>query len=173
MIPPLRYSFDLNSGYLTLTFNDVMNNGRVDPTEITFHGVPDGSDSDNMFTFTGGSTASAHGYTTALLLTEMDLNQIKRRTRLATNLNNTYISISAELISDNTGQPVTPVVTSNSFQAANYTHGTTSPTLSRFVFNTNEGNLTLSFSETVNISTIDPTAITLQNAESLGPIQRK
>ncbi|CAI8020046.1 hypothetical protein GBAR_LOCUS12006 [Geodia barretti] len=112
---------------------------------------------------TGGSTTSDNGYETELLLTEMDLNQIKKRTGLATERNNTYISLAAEFISDNAGQPVTPIVTSRSQKADEYVPDTTQPFLRQFVLDVNEGKLTLSFSETVNISTIDPTAITLQN----------
>ena len=161
----ISYTLDLDSGYLNFTFDDVMdnNNENVDPTKITFHGVFDGSDVNNMYTLTGGSTSSDNGYETELLLTEMDLNQIKRRIGLATEINDTYISLGAEFINDNSGQPVTPIVTVNSRRVTDYVPDTTQPYIREFVLDVDEGKLTLSFSETVNISTLDPTAISLQN----------
>ena len=73
--------------------------------------------------------------------------------------------MTAEFINDVAGQPVTPVVTANSLQAADYRNDTTPPTLRQFSFNVDDGTLTLSFSETVNVSSFDPSSVTLQNQQ--------
>jgi len=73
--------------------------------------------------------------------------------------------MTAEFINDVAGQPVTPVITANSLQAADYRNDTTPPTLGQFSFNVDDGTLTLSFSETVNVSSFDPSAVTLQNQQ--------
>ena len=75
-----------------------MNNALVDATRITFNGIANGSDTDNQYTLTGGSTNSSNGYETLFYLVNRDLNEIKRRTGLATDLNNTFISMAAEFI---------------------------------------------------------------------------
>jgi len=51
--------------------------------------------------------------------------------------------MTAEFINDVAGQPVTPVVTANSLQAADYRNDTTPPTLRQFSFNVDDGTLTL------------------------------
>ena len=168
----VNFTFDLNLGLLYLTFDDVMNNQMVDATQITFNGISDGSDSDNQYQLTGGTTSSNNGYETVLMLIERDLNEIKKRTGLATNVNDTFISMTAEFISDVAGQPVTPVVTANSRQTANYTSDTTQPMLRQFFFNVNAGTLTLSFSETVNVSSLNSTGLTLQNQQDQASANR-
>jgi len=62
------------------------------------------------------------------MLIERDLTEIKKRSGLATSENNTFLSMTAEFINDVAGQPVTPVVTANSLQAADYRNDTTPPT---------------------------------------------
>jgi len=44
--------------------------------------------------------------------------------------NNTSLRMTAEFIDGVAGQPVTPVITANSLQAADYRNDTTPPTLS-------------------------------------------
>ena len=162
----LSFTFDLNTGRLFLTFDDVMNNspGPVDATEIIFNGVSDGSDSDNQYELTGGTTNSPNGYVTVINLTNSDLNEIKKRTDLATDIDNTYISIRAELIRDVANLPVTPIVNADSKQAFNVTKDTTQPELLQFNLDVNTGRLTFVFSETVNVSTLQETLIVLQDS---------
>ena len=137
------------------------------PLRSPFNGVSNGSDTNNRYQLTGGSTSSPNGYETVIRLIQNDLNAIKRRTGLSTSINDTFISIAAELISDVAGQPVSPIITSMSFPAGNFTEDTTPPTLADFILNVNDGTLELMFSETVNISSLNSTAITLQNTANI------
>ena len=163
----ISYTLDLNSGLLDLTFNDVVNNQLVDPTQITFNGVANGSDVLNRYQLTGGTPVNnTNGYDTTLRLINRDLNELKRRTGLTTSENDTFISLRAEFIRDVAGQSVEAIITSNGLQAADFTPDTTPPTLDQFFFNVNDGTITLSFSETVNISSLNATAITLQNSQT-------
>ena len=159
-----RFTLDMDDGVISMTFNDVMDNQNiVDATRVTMNGVQDGSDLSNRYTLTGGTTSSPNGYETRLNLIVRDLNEIKKRSGLATSVSDTYISITAEFIRDVATQPVMAIINSNSFQAANFTPDTTDPTLDQFYFDADSGTLTLLFSETVNTSSINLTAISLQN----------
>ena len=90
----------------------------------------------------------------------------QKRTGLATSINDTYISIAAELIRDVAGRPVTPVINAESKIATNFTADTTQPELKEFFLNVNNGRLTFAFTETVNISTLNVSVFTLQNTAS-------
>ena len=89
----------------------------------------------------------------------MDLNAIKSNRLIATEENNTFVSISAELIADLANLNVK----STTIIVTEYTPDTTDPTLEGFELNINEGTLTLSFSEAIDPNITDVTQILLQD----------
>ena len=102
----------------------------MDAIQSTFNGISDGNDIENQYQITGGTTNTINGYETVIMVIERDLTEIKKRSGLAMSENNTSLRMTAEFIDGVAGQPVTPVITANSLQAADYRNDTTPPTLS-------------------------------------------
>ena len=120
-----------------------------------------------MHVILGCEANSSNGPTVVLHLSTLDTNNIKRLSGLATREENTYLSITADLISDMTGLSVVPIDTGNASRVDKYTPDVTRPEFQGFDFDVDSGVLTLTFDETVDASTLQIDDITIQNlAES-------
>lgn len=61
---------------------------------------------------------------------------------------------------------VLEIATNSAHPAAQYTPDETAPELLNFTFDANSGSIAFTFSETVDVSTLNPSAITLQAGPS-------
>ena len=81
LIPPMltNFTFDLNSGFIQLTFSDVVDPSTFTATEITMLEVGDItlSQPSNRFTFTRGTSPSPNGFIVNFTMYPEDLNAIK------------------------------------------------------------------------------------------------
>ena len=171
--PPELVNFDLDvdSGILTLEFDNVMNPDTLDATGVTIQNSA--LSTATRYTLTGGTTASDPGYTIAVNLTQDDLNEIKRNRDIATNVNTTYITITANLLSSYGGvnvEGVPPpglnvrsIVDEEGLQVQFFTDDTTDPVLVSFDLDLTAEVLSLTFDETVRAPTFDFTEIVLQS----------
>ena len=91
------------------------------------------------------------------------MNEIKRQRDLATNTSNTYVSITEDTVLDMNDNPVVSLNETNALRVSEFIYDTTDPRLDRFDLNLTSEILTLTFSETVRVDTIDVTQITIQN----------
>ena len=82
---------------------------------------------------------------------------------LAVDSNSTHLSLTSAAVDDMNGNAVVPVTETEPEAVTIYTPDTTEPQLLRFTLDLTEETLTLFFSETVNVSSIDVTGITLQS----------
>lgn len=162
--PPLLVSFDLdmNTGVLSLTFSEPVNAGSLDPTQITLQNASTGAEV-NVRLSNETTTISGNGSVMMLQL-RGDANVIKATTQLATQLLNTYLSLTSSAAQDLYGNPVLSVSPDNALLTTSYTEDSTSPELLWFILDLNIGYLKLSFSEAVDIFTFTPTNITIQNS---------
>lgn len=90
---------------------------------------------------------------------------------MLTNENNTYITLTSNLIQDERGLFVDPIPYPSlgivdALQARNFTADTNFPSLVSFVLDMDDGILYLTFNETVKSSTLERTLITFQNINS-------
>ena len=95
-------------------------------------------------------------------LSTFDLNNIKQMTTIATGTANTYLVVRDSAFADTNGNYVSNVT----LQAARCVADTTPPVLTSFSLNLASSVLTLTFSEIVNVSTLQVNAITLQNSNN-------
>ena len=171
--PPLLTEFDLdvNTGTLTLEFDNVMNPATLATSGVTIQNRERATAS---YTLTGSSsTASEPGYVIVVDLSIVDLNAIKRNDDIATEVETTYITITANLLSSYgginsanifpPGLNVLSIVDGNALQVRDFTNDTTDPVLTEFDLDVDQGVVTLTFDETVRASTLDLTEIVLQN----------
>ena len=88
----------MNSGTLILSFNDVVVASSLISTYITLVSDDSGSDSNNTYQLTDGSTTSSDGYEIEIILTVQDIEQLRLRSNLATSEDNTFIQFTMILL---------------------------------------------------------------------------
>ena len=160
----VNFTLDMNIGLLKLTFDETVNSSSLLPGEITFYSSP--INSSEFYRLTMGSVIPGSyvgQVVVSVNLTNADLNELKRRTTLAISASHTWISITAHLVRDMNKNPNVPIAMSQAIQAAAVVPDNTSPQLLSFQLDLTHEWLTLSFSETVNISSLQYTGITIQD----------
>ena len=177
---PVAQSFDLdmNTGIMTLTFSESMDAGagKTTPDFITFQQFS-ATSAGKTFTLTGGSYARGTDAESTIFyytITTADLNNIKATTigsldtyTWITMKENAFKDVSVDyfyrtprgsvLVAGSDAAGGTPL------QVSTLTKDTTAPTLDKFVVSTSDKLLYLFFSEAVDLSTFDPTAVYVQN----------
>ena len=159
---PVLHSFDLdlNTGILNLEFSEPVTILR--PSAITLQSSPTANST--SYTLTGGALLSEPSAASLqVALTDHDLNTIKALTDLATSVGNTFLSHTHNLTTDYALNEVFPVSSTRAIQTAGIIRDTTLPLLIRFSLDMNAAELKLTYDETVDVSTIDVTAVTLQS----------
>ena len=164
-IPPtlVNYDLDMDNGLLSLTFDETVNVSSVQPQEITLLGEPSNT-TISLLTLTGAKNISTEDSTVVtILITDTDLNEIKRQRGLAADNMTTHLSLTEDTVLDMNMNKVVPIEDSEALLVSIYTSDTTDPELVAFDFNMTSDLLTLFFSETVRVETLQLTSLTLQN----------
>ncbi len=169
--PPTLDSFDIdmNAGTLTLMFSETVNSSSILPTELTLLGEPT---NDTLYRHTlQGAESVTPGYapTLVIVLLDTDVNELKRQVGLATSNADSYLSFTANLIFDMNRNAIVPQIETESLQVTNFTNDTTPPVLQRFDLNLTSELLTLTFSETVRVSTLNIDQTTIQRDMIISP----
>ena len=156
------FGVNLNSGEIALNFDEPVDIGTVNLTALTLQEAMAAGVGVAEVTLTGGSVTSANGLQVIVNLTLDDLNLVKRELTLLSSLSSSYVRITPELVRDLNGNQVAEIPANDSLQASSYVNDSTRPSLLRFDLDMDSARLTLYFSETVDISSIDFTGIALQ-----------
>ena len=93
-----------------------------------------------------------------------DLNAVKALLDLATSPANTSLSFTSNIPGDYAFNEAEPIASSNAVPVSSLIPDTTSPTWISFSLGMNTGELTLTYDETINASSLNPALITLQNS---------
>jgi len=102
-------------------------------------------------------------------LTDIDLNEIKRLTELATSEENTFLRMAAAGIQDMNGNYIVPIPDFMALRVTQFTPDETRPEVIRFDLNLSTEKLILTFSETVNATSVEVTGIFVQFAAYSDP----
>ena len=155
----VRYNLNLSSNELTLSFSETVDVSTLNVSAFTLHSdvIANASES---YRLTGGTLLTSNDPVVVLELSEEDMNQLRNLTELAVSPDSTFLSITSSAIRDMNGNEVVEVT---DFSVATYRKDEVPPTLDSFHLDMNLGLLHLTFSETVNASSFDPSSITLQN----------
>ena len=166
-----RFSLDMNSGELTLTFTDVIVPSTLRVASVVLQDDSTSSEP-HVYRLTGVSgTDSPPGYEVLITLGREDLNQLKYKTGLATSINDTYITVAADVVQDLQSSDIIPITNGNGIKAQSYVRDMTSPLLESFSLDLDSGSITLNFSETLNASTLNVTGIVLLNTASSSSVR--
>ena len=170
LIPPFvaTFTFDLNSGAITLTFNEDVQGGDLQPSLITLLDAPGSS---NQIRITAAQLSVSSSDTVRLILDNEDVATIKLDERLGVSLGTTYIAYGAGIVCDIANNCNEQVNTTAAIHATQYIADTIRPRLTRFDLNVNTQELILYFSEVVNASSLDPLQITFQNQRAPYPVR--
>ena len=159
----LAFSLDMNTGVLTLSFSETVNPATLNVSSLYL--IEGQNLTFQSYQLTNGSTtASPFGPTIAISLSTADLNAIKVLPGLATQSSNTYLYTQPSAIRDVSGNPLNSVSPPQALQVLNYTQDTTNPTLVAFDLNMDAVLLTMVFSESVNVSSLDVTNIRIMSS---------
>ena len=161
--PELNFwDLDLNQGSVTLTFSETVDALTTDATQLTLQSNSTVNSSAIALSLTNAIIASSiSSPVIRILLSRSDLNTIKRHTDFGTEVNNSFLSFSARFVSDMSGNSVVPIPNSAAQVVRRFTPDTTDPELESFSLNLASGVLSLTFSETVNVSSFDITQLIL------------
>ena len=192
---PRLVSFELNltSEILTLSFDETVLSSSLDPTELIFQSQPvltitynetmeyNGTNVTTHYTYdtiitnytlTGGDLLNSDNPVLYLKLTKTDLDNLKALTDLVSNSSNSYLSFSELLVKDMNDNDVVGVDEYDPLLAMPFTEDNVPPTLVYFILDLDTNTLTLEFSETVNVDTLDVTGLTLISDSSSKPDQQ-
>ena len=167
-IPPqlLEYDLDMDEGLLTLYFTEVVDYASFDPSALTLYGSNDTSMSVANYTLLAGEVQPADDMELYLYIDIADLNEIKRLSMLAVDNETTFLSLLPTLVVDTFDNNVTQ---NTLLPISEYTRDTTPPELVEFVLDLNEGELSLTFNETVNASSLTIEAIAVVSGTHYEP----
>jgi len=161
----VSFTLDMNAFILTLTFDDVVLTSHFDPTQITLRGDGDGTDSSSTYIITGGRTTSTDGYIISLPLTSTDVENIRLRSNLGTSQDNTYISVTNDIVRDFNGIGVISI-NIPALQATNFIKDSIPPVLYNFTLDVENGTMELFFSEIMEPDTFSPELFTVQSSSN-------
>ena len=158
----IGFDIDLTDGNMMLSFSETMRARTLQPSQLTLQDARPATGSNGNFTLTGGTwDRTLDSHMIMFYFSGEDLNDLKRYTKVASNENNTYLSITSDFIHDMNGNRVTPITNDAAIRVDNYTRDSVTPALTSFVVDMDTGILALTFNEAVNVSTLRTTEFTL------------
>ena len=158
------FTLDMNFGFLSLTFNDIIDVATVNVANITIQNSS--TSAANSYSLTSSrmlSPASSNIITITLEYT--DWNALRSNLNLATSSTNTYLSFPVTFASTVGGVPLLGIPETSAQRVTTYTPDTQRLQLSFYSINFNTGILHFEFLKPILVSSVNFTAIQFQNAE--------
>ena len=162
--PILRsFSLDMNTGALSLTFDETVNAATFNVSALTF--VNRAFRSPVRYTLVDSTPSNMNSAIVEVTLSNSDLNAIKAITDVATSASDTYIIATQYTVRDMNNNLLSAILDDSALQVlpTGYIRDSNSPRLDTFELNLSTEQLILTFSETVQATSLDPTQITLQS----------
>ena len=167
----LSFTLDMDNGEVVLSFSDVVDATTFDVSGLTFQGQNNRVPLEWHTLSAASSTASsANSFSVIVFLGADDLNRIKQIRTLATSEDDTYLTVSAFLVDDLAGTDLTAITDGKALQTIRFRQDAQAPVLERWTLDMDQSQLILTFSEVVDILTLDVTGIRLQNTGSGYPL---
>ena len=155
-------SFDSNTGFLRLQFDETVSIDSFTPTVIRLQNSV-ASPSQSIL-LSGGVSTQPVSTVVLIGLSEADRNTIKSLTDLLINTSNSFISFPSSMVEDMHSNPVNPITSSSARVIAPVTADSTSPVIYSFDMDLDTGVLSLYFDETVDLSILSVSSLSLQSS---------
>lgn len=172
----VSFALDMNVGLLTLTFDELVwpASFRAEYIQVQPAQTPaeDGSDAADTVLLTVATTDkylalnANRSLTLAVPLAAGDLDSIKDSRRLAVDRASTFLSLGELAFADMTANNMDAVLETDAMVATSYVPDTTPPSVKAFSLDMDAGVLLLTFSESVDESSVDLGRLTLQEYAS-------
>ena len=164
------FSVNLDRAVLRLTFSEVIFASGFEPIHVQLQDSALFSQAMHSYNLTGGvKQPNTTATVLELHLTRYDADNIKQLTNLATAVNNSFLAISSQAVSDMNANALVAISSESALRAHTFGFDVTIPRLTAFSLDINHGILELTFSEAINATSLIPTSIRLQNASTLHP----
>jgi len=166
-VDPVLQSFDLNMQLeqITFTFSETVNASSLYAAVISIQSENVATATTEMFTFNVGSTLAVFDKIVLVQLSHADIILMTVYRNLCTNYSNCFLTTTTSLIADMAGNNVVAIPSSDALVVNNFTKDKTSPIMISFNLSMNGDGTTcsisLSFDETIKISTLLPVKITI------------
>lgn len=156
---------DFDRFSVLLYFSEPIDSSSIVATSISFQSqrVFNINTTANL-TLSGGNTSSSDGKLIIVNIPNTDLNSIKGLPLLLSSINDSFITITPSLCRDIAGNEVVEIARSFSLIASNFIRDNVKPRLMNWGLDMDTGILDLSFSETVNFSSVIFSGIGLQSS---------
>jgi hypothetical protein len=170
-VPLLLSAWTVNIDALQFifTYGDLIDLLSVDPTQIVVYALSDGN-LNSSYTLTNETTVlmlTRYSYNITLVLSIDDMNTIKYQTPLLHSATTSWVSFSATFAQDSYNYNVANIDSKHPYGVTVYVPNMTPPEASSYTLNMNTLTLILLLSETVNISSIDLAAVSLQSTNAV------
>jgi len=173
------YVLDMDKRELTMTFSEALNSAEFDITALTLQHVADdagegvqlGAVAADKIKFTDEDDDALTNFQTVVVATISDasFNAITAKVALATEKDDTFLSITAAAVSDMAALTVDVIESTAAKGATSYIEDNTDPTVTDFTLDLDTKTASVTFSETVNVNLADLTKITLQLPSATTP----
>ena len=163
----LSFALDLTQDLMTLTFSEPIRVSSLAFAQLTLQPTANASDALGSYRLTGGHTTSPDGIEVVVGLLGVDANAVRARA-VASAQADTYLSLTSSFATDMAFRPnaITAIPASQALLAAGYVRDSNRPRLLSYALNLfdNDAFMTLTFSEAVNLTSLDVTGLTFQSA---------
>jgi hypothetical protein len=159
------FAVDLDQGILTFNFDEPIDFEAFDPTKITLISNKDVDPSQKVLT--GGLVLTPSGLQQRLKLDKDDLNDIFRFEDLFISKESSLIRFDRGMVTDMNGVDIEPIANGETMEASAFSIDNTQPELEAYSIDMSSGDVVLTFTETVDVATIDFTAIVLQSSSAV------
>ena len=157
----LEYFLDMDEGLLQMSFSEVVLVSSVRYDGFTIHGADNSS-----VTLTSGTTNSEESKTLNITFSNEDLYALQRLPSIATNADNTFLTLTNESLTDAQNYAVISVDSPLPIDLDKFTPDTTPPSLQSFDLDINSELIRLTFDEVINGSSVIMSSIILRSADN-------
>eukprot|EP00117_Sycon_ciliatum_P044889 scpid44284/ scgid32321/ len=154
---PRLVSFDVNmtAAQVVFTFSETVKSGDLKATAVTFlDGARTGGG--KTYQLKAGTPSTVSSTIVTLTLASSDVDALAAIDNLVSAANTTYVTLTADLVSDIAGRPLQAVTTG--VRVRNFTADSVSPKLLTYTFDMNAGTVMLNFDEVVRVSSLSAAA---------------
>ena len=163
----VSFALDMTEGTITFKATETIERDSVNPKMFTLQNVASVAGKSTSYSLTGGTVSLTDSDEITVSITKVDMDAIKKDTELALDKATAYLVLKSGAAQDMSGNNVNFIANTTGLLASGYKADGTAPELVDFTFNMNNATLRFSFSETVDVSTFDSTAITLQSTTKI------
>jgi hypothetical protein len=160
----MRFSLNVGSGVLKLTFDDVVNVTTLDaagmsicPNKVNLASDCLALSEQTELTQNLENEPNKAFYVTALKLTSSNMNALKEQPGIATDVHNTYVSLQPYTFQDVQNQNIIGIPHESALKAADHTPDSVGLSPSTFELDMDEGTIFVEFPEAINPDKIDIT----------------